>query len=142
MASASLNLRGTVNTHPPNTFSISTGSSEPIYRQLIEQVRRLIASGHLTTGDVLPSVRDIAQALAINPMTVSKAYAMLEAEGVLERRRGIGMLVAERVAQVGDELARLELLRPTLERARAESRQLHLDTSAVLKYFETLMNQE
>ena len=52
---------------------INTGSTEPIYRQLIEQVRRRIAAGQLKAGDEIPSVRELAQALALNPMTVSKA---------------------------------------------------------------------
>jgi GntR family transcriptional regulator len=85
-------------THTSTLFSIATGSSEPIYRQLIEQVRRLTAAGQLQPGDDMPSVREIAQALALNPMTVSKAYGLLEMEGVLARRRGLGMVVAERAA--------------------------------------------
>ncbi|UUZ56006.1 GntR family transcriptional regulator [Massilia sp. H-1] len=70
-------------THTPQIFSIATGSSEPIYRQLVEQARRLIAGGQLAPGDAMPSVREIAQALALNPMTVSKAYGLLELEGAL-----------------------------------------------------------
>ena len=58
-------------------FSIATGSAEPIYRQLIEQVRRRIAAGLLRPGDEMPSVRELAQALAVNPMTVSKAFGLL-----------------------------------------------------------------
>jgi GntR family transcriptional regulator len=85
--------------HSASLFSIATGSSEPIYRQLIEQTRRLAAAGVLSAGDVLPSVRDVALTLAVNPMTVSKAYNMLETEGLLSRSRGVGMLVAERRAQ-------------------------------------------
>ena len=81
--------------HSANLFSIATGSSEPIYRQLVDQARRLVAGGQLAPGDAMPSVREIAQALALNPMTVSKAYGMLEMEGVLNRRRGMGMLVAD-----------------------------------------------
>src|SRR4051812_8992892 len=84
-----------VTIHTPLLFSIATGSAEPIYRQLMDQVRRMAASGQLAPGDQLPSVRDMAQALALNPMTVSKAYNMLEAEGVLARSRGMGMLVAD-----------------------------------------------
>ena len=79
---------------PTTLFSVTTGSGEPIYRQLVEQVRRLVAGGQLAAGNELPSVRETAQALAINPMTVSKAYSQLEATGVLERRRGVGMVVA------------------------------------------------
>ncbi|RYE68391.1 MAG: GntR family transcriptional regulator, partial [Oxalobacteraceae bacterium] len=75
-------------------FSIIPGSSDPIYRQLVDQVRRLVAGGQLAPGAALPSVRDVAQQLTVNPMTVSKAYGLLELEGVLDRRRGVGMVVA------------------------------------------------
>ncbi|PQO91172.1 GntR family transcriptional regulator [Massilia phosphatilytica] len=125
--------------HTANLFSIATGSSEPIYRQLVEQVRRLSASGQLRPGDEMPSVREIAQALALNPMTVSKAYSLLEMEGVLARRRGLGMVVADSAsAQPAD---RAGLLRPTLERAAVEARQLELDPETVLSLFATILKE-
>lgn len=126
-------------THTASLFSIATGSSEPIYRQLVEQVRRLSASGQLRPGDEMPSVREIAQALALNPMTVSKAYSLLEMEGVLARRRGLGMVVAESAStQPAD---RAGLLRPTLERAALEARQLELDPETVLSLFATILKE-
>ncbi|MET0264348.1 MAG: GntR family transcriptional regulator [Duganella sp.] len=128
--------------HTPMLFSIATGSSEPIYRQLIEQVRRLVAAGMLAPGDALPSVREVALALAVNPMTVSKAYSMLEAEGLLARARGIGMLVAERPAAVPGPNERAALLRPTLERLAAESRQLELDPGTVLSLLEQILKEQ
>ncbi len=121
--------------HPPQLFSIATGSSEPIYRQLVQQARRLIAGGQLAPGDAMPSVREIAQALALNPMTVSKAYAMLETEGVLTRRRGLGMIVADAPTATHSLASRADLLRPTLELAALEARQLELDPDTVLTLF-------
>jgi GntR family transcriptional regulator len=129
---------------PPHTatlFSIATGSSEPIYRQLVEQVRRLAAAGQLQPGDEMPSVREIAQQLALNPMTVSKAYGLLEMEGMLARRRGMGMVVAERAAPAA-EADRAALLRPTLERAALEARQLELDPDTVLTLFATILKEK
>ena len=123
--------------HTAAIFSIATGTSDPIYRQLIEQVRRLIAAGVLKPGDVLPSVRDVAVVLAVNPMTVSKAYNMLETEGLLSRARGIGMLVAEGTKPQGRE----NLLRPALERAAAEARQLELDPDTVLQLFAKILGE-
>ncbi|HWH82359.1 MAG TPA: GntR family transcriptional regulator [Burkholderiaceae bacterium] len=121
-------------------FSIATGSPEPIYRQLVEQVRRLIAGGQLRADDELPSVRELAQALAVNPMTVSKAFGLLEAEGLIERRRGLAMLVAaHRRAQPAAE--RIELLRPTLERAAHEARQLELPAARALDLFKTILRE-
>jgi len=125
--------------HPATLFSIATGSSEPIYRQLVEQARRLIAGGQLAPGDAMPSVRDIAQTLALNPMTVSKAYGILEMEGVLSRRRGMGMTVAAAPKSAHSLANRAELLRPTLERAALEARQLELDPDTVLALFSHIL---
>lgn len=124
-------------THTASLFTIATGSSDPIYRQLIEQVRRLIAATVLKPGDILPSVRDVALTLAVNPMTVSKAYNMMETEGLLSRARGVGMLVAE----VQSSAARENLLIPTLERAAAEARQLEMDNETVLKLFAKILGE-
>jgi GntR family transcriptional regulator len=79
-------------------FAIAPSDPTPIYRQIVEQVRRQIAGGVIGPGQELPSVRALAQQHTINPMTVSKAYSLLEAEGLLERRRGMGMVVAEQGA--------------------------------------------
>lgn len=127
--------------HPASLFSIATGSTEPIYRQLMDQVRRMVASGQLSHADVMPSVRDIAQALTVNPMTVSKAYNLLELEGLLERKRGIGMLVAARQQEKNNLHSRTELLRPTLTRAALEARQLELDSDTVLAMFELILKE-
>lgn len=125
----------------PQLFSITPGSTEPIYRQLVEQVRRLVAGGQMAPGDALPSVREVAQALAVNPMTVSKAYGLLETEGLLARRRGLGMLVAERPPAVRTNAERAALLRPTLLRAAREARELELDPDTVLSLFTHILKE-
>ena len=76
-------------------FILKPHSGVPIYRQLLDQIRRMAASGQLPPGTELPSIRDLALKHAINPMTVSKVYALLEAEGVLERNRGKPMTIAK-----------------------------------------------
>jgi len=126
---------------PDDFFRINTGSTEPIYRQLVEQVRRRVAGGQLTAGRELPSVRELAQALAVHPMTISKAYSLLEAEGLLERRRGLAMRVAPQFSRAQSSASRVELLRPTLERAAAEARQLELPAAKVLHLFEQILNE-
>lgn len=78
-----------------NLFSLNTSSGIPIYRQLIDQIKQAIRMNLLKSGEQLPSVRSLASSLQINPMTISKAFAQLELEGVLIRKRGVGMLVAE-----------------------------------------------
>ena len=127
--------------HSATLFSIATGSSEPIYRQLVDQARRLIAGGQLAPGDAMPSVREIAHALALNPMTVSKAYGILEMEGVLSRRRGLGMTVADTPKSTRSEATRADLLRPTLEKAALEARQLELDPDTVLVLLKKIMKE-
>lgn len=122
-------------------FSVAAGSPEPIYRQLMAQVRRCVAGGQLKAGDELPSVRELAQALAVNPMTISKAFGLLEAEGLLERRRGLAMVVAAQHRRAQPAADRVELLRPTLERAAEEAKQLQLPAAAALALFKTILNE-
>jgi GntR family transcriptional regulator len=75
-------------------FQIATGDPRPINRQIVDAIRRQIASGELDVGAALPSVRGLAQQLAINPNTVAKAYQELAAEGWLDSRAGLGVFVA------------------------------------------------
>jgi GntR family transcriptional regulator len=126
---------------PTHFVRINTGSPEPIYRQLIEQVKRRVAAGQLKAGDEIPSVRELAQALAVHPMTVSKAYSLLESDGVLERRRGLSMVVAAQHQQAQPTADRVELLRPTLEKAAAEARQLELSKAQALQLFKTILDE-
>lgn len=127
----------------PALFSITTGSTEPIYQQLVAQVRRRVASGSWTAGLEMPSVRELAQALAVNPMTVSRAYGLLEAEGLLERRRGLAMVVAARPRPrqrlAGPDADREKLLQPALERAAVEARQLGFTDARSLALFKAVL---
>jgi len=121
-------------------FSIAPSDPTPIYRQIVEQVRRQIAGGVLRQGQELPSVRALAQQHAINPMTVSKAYSLLEAEGLLERRRGMGMVVADHSGQ-SDQAQRQDLLRPSLQAAAQQARQLGLSAQTALAQFEECLKK-
>ena len=86
---------------------IATGDPRPINRQIVDAVRRLIASGELPVGAALPSVRGLAQQLTINLNTVAKAYSELSAEGWLDARAGLGLFVATpRQRLSSDERAR------------------------------------
>src|ERR1700757_115206 len=79
-------------------LNISTGSSVPIYRQIVDQVRCAVAAGALTVGDRLPSVRALAERLLVNHNTVAKAYNDLIRDGVIESRQGLGGVGARRRA--------------------------------------------
>lgn len=114
-------------------YDIRPSSNTPIFRQIIDQVKRFIASGQLRNGDTLPSVRTVAMQHAINPMTVSKAYNMLEIEGVLVRMRGVGMVVADRRHSAKDKAS---LAMPTMLSAAQVAQQLGLDKAQAVKLFE------
>ncbi len=75
-------------------IEIDYHSGVPIYRQLIVQIRQQIMTDGLKEGEQLETVRELAARLKVNPMTISKAYSLLETEGLVERRRGIGLFVA------------------------------------------------
>ena len=126
----------------PFAFSIHTGSAEPIYRQLVEHVRRRVASGQLRAGDEIPSVRELALLLAVHPMTISKAYSLLEGEGLLERRRGLAMRVAPQHQRAQSAASRADLLRPALEQAAAQARQLELPKHSSLKLFSDILDED
>lgn len=122
------------------SFDIQPGGPEPIYRQIIEQVRRRVTSGNLMAGDELPSVRAVAQQHAINPMTVSKAYSLLEAERLLERRRGTGMFVAP-VRPSRGSAQRLALLDPALHAVVRQAQELGLTPEQVQQRLSQLMKR-
>jgi GntR family transcriptional regulator len=107
-------------------FRVFPTSGLPIYRQLVDQVRRHVASGRLAAEDFLPSVRQVALELEINPMTVSKAYSLLEHDGLVELVRGQGMRVANRNGQSATVEKRQEQLLPLAMQLAAEARQLRL----------------
>jgi GntR family transcriptional regulator len=121
-------------------FSIQPSAAEPIYRQIVEQLRRHVASGQWRAGDELPSVRALAQEHAINPMTVSKAYSLLEGEGLLERRRGMGMVIAA-VKPSARASQRLALLAPALQAAALQAAQLGLSDDEALALFKRCLQQ-
>jgi GntR family transcriptional regulator len=77
-------------------FQIDPHSGVPAYRQLMDQVKYYVASGTLSPGDQLPSIRELAQALTVNPTTVVKAFNELAHESLIELRQGRGAYVAAR----------------------------------------------
>ncbi len=109
-------------------FSLNP-AGEPIYRQIIDQVRRMVSSGQLPAGAELPSVRDVAQRFTVNPMTVSKAYSLLEAEGLIERQRGKPMRIAAQSTLASADKQRL--LSPQLSQLVLSARQLGLSLADV-----------
>lgn len=127
-------------------ITLERNSGVPVFRQICDQVRFQVAAGVLRAGTEIPSTRDLGERLGINPMTVSKAYASLEQEGVLERRPGLSLVVrgagkdtvngsdrraaADRTRELKhDELARL------LQPAAIAARQLGIPAKDALEIF-------
>jgi GntR family transcriptional regulator len=117
-------------------FTLYPESGIPIYRQLIDQIRRLIAAGQLQAGAELPSVRDLAVEHAVNPMTISKAYALLEAEGLLIRNRGKPMTVAASRRSQQPISQRLRQVEPQLLQLVSAARQLDIPREDLIALLE------
>ena len=111
---------------------ISPNDGMPIYLQIVNQVKYLVASGRLAPGEELPPIRVLAERLVVNPNTVARAYRELEAAGVVVKRSTAGTYVSD----AGSPLARRERLRILTERADAllaEARQLGVGLDEVLR---------
>lgn len=115
-------------------------SGVPVYRQIVNQVRFQVDSDLLVPGTEIPSTRALAGKLGVNPMTVSKSYALLEAEGVLERRPGLTLLVAE-LSPTRRERTALEQLRLALEPAATIASQLGIPRKQARKMFRQLLKE-
>ncbi len=114
-------------------FVLNPQSGIPIYRQILEQARRMVASGQLAPGAELPSVRELAIKHAVNPMTISKAYSLLEAEGLLERNRGMPMTVASQSRSASPLTKRLQQVQPLVEQTVLAAKQLELSEAELVK---------
>lgn len=93
----------------------------------------MVASGQLPPGTALPSVRDLAIRHTINPMTISRAYTMLEAEGLLERNRGKPMTVASQNRNHSQLPKRLQQIGPLVEQTVVAAKQLQLSEAELVK---------
>jgi len=121
-------------------FKIQPTSGVPIYRQIMDQIRALLAGGKLLPGQLLPSVRQVAHDLEINMMTVSKAYGKLEAEGLVERVRGRGMRVTEQTPQ-GNLSKRKNELKSIIDPVITRGLQLGLTPEQILAVVNSVLKE-
>ena len=121
-------------------FQIDHHSGVPIYRQVMDQIRQMIMTDQLSAGDQLESVRELSARLNVNPMTISKAYSMLEAEGIVERRRGVGIFVAN-LKSAKQRQVKNEMLNEVIEKAATVSVQLEIDEEQAVELFKKLYRQ-
>ena len=123
---------------------ISTNDGVPIYQQIVNQVKYLVACGRLAPGEELPPIRVLAEQLLVNPNTIARAYMELERDGIVTKRHGSGTYVSD----AGSPLARKERIRILSERADAllaEAHHLNVDLDSVidlLKQRRKLLNKE
>jgi GntR family transcriptional regulator len=111
---------------------VSTGDGVPIYLQIANQVKYLVASGRLAAGDEVTPIRVLAHQLLVNPNTVARAYLELEREGVVQKRHGSGTYISD----TGSPLARKERQRIISERVDAllaEARHLEVEPQELLR---------
>ena len=102
-------------------ITIDVHSGVPAYKQLVDQIRLQVAGGRLKPGEEIPSTRALSAELGLNPMTISRAYALLEEDGILERRPGLSLVVRARSSATGASARTAQLakaLRPAASVAR------------------------
>ena len=104
-------------------IDIDVHGGVPIYRQVIDQVRRLIMTGQMAEGEQLESVSNLSSRLKVNPMTISKAYSLLEMEGLLKRKRGLGLFVAG-IRKEQQEKTKITILQEILNKAAVTAVQM------------------
>jgi GntR family transcriptional regulator len=122
-------------------FTLQPSSGVPIYLQLIQQIRRMVASGQLTAGTELPSVRDVAMQYTVNPTTISKAYSLLENEGLLQRNRGKPMTIAAGRRTNGSLPQRLKQVESQVDALVLAARQLELESTELCQFIAKKMER-
>lgn len=111
---------------------ISANDGVPIYLQIVNQIKYLIASGRLAPGEELSPIRVLAQKLLINPNTVARAYRELEAAGIVEKRRTAGTYVTDQKSPLA-RTERIKIISERLDALLAEARQMDISFDDVIK---------
>lgn len=122
-------------------ISLSDATGVPYYRQVMDQIAELIRSGQLLPASRLPSVRDLSRELLVSLITIRRAYADLEAAGLILRRQGQGTFVADDVESTSRRRA-LKEAGNLLAESIARARQLGLSGSALREKVEALLADE
>lgn len=125
-------------------FQLNFKSGKPVYLQLVDQVKSAVASGSAQAGEPLPSIRPLAEQLSVNRNTVAKAYAELEAQGVIETVAGKGCFVRATSSPFKKDV-RLKLLAQEIDEAVVEAHHLQISKADFLRLaedrFDAFQNQ-
>ena len=114
---------------------VDATSFVPIYEQIKKEILRLVATGRLKVGDPLPSIRDLAAEIIVNPNTVARAYRELEQDGIVVTQKGRGSFIANRARPDAERDLKAHLGR-VMDEAIAEARRFELDEAAIRALFE------
>jgi GntR family transcriptional regulator len=113
-------------------FQLNYKSGKPVYLQLVDQVKAAVASGAAQEGDVLPSIRPLAEDLRVNRNTIAKAYAELESQGVIATSAGKGCFIAATASPLRKD-ARVKILTEEIDQAVVQAHHLQVDKDDFLR---------
>ncbi len=116
-------------------FKLNPTTGQPLYLQLMQQIRHAVESGALQHGEQLPGIRTLAEELVISPNTVVRAYSELEHEGLLELRQGAGAFVSVK-RSVAQQMSRVHEARGQMRRLIGNFRDAGLDDDEIRRVFE------
>ncbi len=125
----------------PVALTVDTRSGVPIYQQIVEQVKRSAALGVLQAGEQLPTVKQLALDLTVNPNTVARAYRDLERDGVIETAPGRGSFVKGDGAVGSTKVAANDVARAAVEHAVRESKSMGLTRGELRAVIETVLDR-
>lgn len=113
---------------------IDNASDRPVYQQIIDQVKRDIALGRIIKNEKLPTVRQLAGQIAINPNTIAKAYRQLEQQGIIVTKAGAGAFVANLDSNLSRSV-RKKVISEELERIAVDAFHMQIDSQTLLEWF-------
>lgn len=113
---------------------IDNASDRPVYQQIIDQVKRDIALGRIIKNEKLPTVRQLAGQIAINPNTIAKAYRQLEQQGIIVTKAGAGAFVANLDSNLSRSV-RKKVISEELERIAIDAFHMQIDSQTLLEWF-------
>jgi len=121
-------------------FRIDNASDRPVYQQIMDQVKRDIALGRLIKNEKLPTVRQLAGQLAINPNTIAKAYRQLEQQGIIVTKAGAGAFVANLDSNLSRSVRR-KIISDELERIAVDAFHMQIDRQTLLEWFNNAVDK-
>lgn len=121
-------------------FQINNASARPVYQQIIDQVKRDVALGRLSNDEKLPTVRQLAAQLTINPNTIAKAYRQMEQDGIIITKPGAGAFIANLDTNLSKSVRR-KIICEDLERTIVDAIHMQIDQKSLSQWFAERLNK-